>query len=267
VSLRAGVRAFPALLRVGFSEAVAYRAELLVWILTSTMPLIMLALWSSVAAEGNVGRFGPDDFTAYFLAAFVVRQLAASWTCWEINYEVRLGKLSMRLLRPVHPVVAYAAEGIAALPLRLVIALPVAWWALSSLRTNQLPQGALGWSLFAASIVGAWALTFLANVAIGSLSFFMESSIKLMDVYLAAYAVFSGYIVPLELFPASVRAAIDVMPFRYQLGLPVELLSGQHTPERAMALLGQQWVLVLVMAFISHFAWRRGIKYFEAHGG
>lgn len=267
MSVRAGVRAFPALLRVGFAEAVAYRAELLIWILTSTMPLIMLALWSSVAAEGRVGRFGQDEFTAYFLAAFVVRQLAASWTCWEINYEVRLGKLSMRLLRPVHPVVAYAAEGIAALPLRLVIAIPVAWWALSSLQADQLPRGAQGWALFALSIAGAWALTFLTNVAIGSLSFFMESSIKLMDVYLAAYAVFSGYVVPLELFPPGVRAMIDVMPFRYQLGLPVELLSGQHTPERAVALLIHQWSMVAVVALVSHFAWRRGIKHFEAFGG
>jgi ABC-2 type transport system permease protein len=267
VSIRAGVRAFPALLKVGFAEAVAYRAELLIWILTSTMPLIMLALWSSVAAEGRVGRFGQEEFTEYFLAAFVVRQLAASWTCWEINYEVRLGKLSMRLLRPVHPVVAYAAEGIAALPLRLVIAIPVAWWALSSVDSNHLPHGTQGWSLFAASVAGAWALTFLVNIAIGSLSFFMESSIKLMDVYLAAYAVFSGYVVPLELFPNGVRAIIDVMPFRYQLGLPVELLSGQHAPTQAIELLIQQWALVAVLALVSHFAWQRGIKHFEAFGG
>ncbi len=31
---------------------VAYRAEMLVWILSTTMPLIMLALWSAVAARG-----------------------------------------------------------------------------------------------------------------------------------------------------------------------------------------------------------------------
>lgn len=267
MSVRAGVRAFPALLKVGFAEAVAYRAELLIWILTSTMPLIMLALWSTVAAEGPIGRFGQRELTAYFLATFVVRQLAASWTCWEINYEVRLGKLSMRLLRPVHPVVAYAAEGIAALPLRLVIAIPVALWALSSLNADQLPRGALGWLLFAVSIAGAWALTFLVNVAIGSLSFFMESSVKLMDVYLAAYAVFSGYVVPLELFPPGLRALIDLLPFRYQLGLPVELLLGQHQPAQALTLLAQQWLMVALMAMLGAFAWKRGVAHFEAFGG
>lgn len=267
MSVRAGVRAFPALLKIGFAEAVAYRAELLIWILTSTMPLIMLALWSTVAAEGNVGRFGQAELTTYFLSTFIVRQLAASWTCWEINFEVRLGRLSMRLLRPVHPIVAYAAEGLAALPLRLAISFPIALWALISLGADHVALGVQQWLLFAVSIIGAWLLTFFVNIAIGSLSFFMESSIKLMDVYLAAYFVFSGYVVPLELFPTWLRTAIDVMPFRYQLGLPVEILCGQHDIHQTLALLSQQWLFVAFVALLSTFMWKRGVAHFEAFGG
>ena len=45
------LRALPTLLRVGVAETVAYRAEFLVWILTTTLPLVMLGLWTSVAAE------------------------------------------------------------------------------------------------------------------------------------------------------------------------------------------------------------------------
>ena len=42
--------ALPTLLRVGLSEVVAYRAEFVVWILTTNMPLVMLAIWHAVAA-------------------------------------------------------------------------------------------------------------------------------------------------------------------------------------------------------------------------
>ena len=45
-------------MRIGFAEMVAYRAEFLVWILTTNMPLVMMALWNAVAADGPVGRFG-----------------------------------------------------------------------------------------------------------------------------------------------------------------------------------------------------------------
>ncbi|NRD47887.1 ABC transporter permease, partial [Corallococcus exiguus] len=49
MSLRTALKALPTMLRIGFSEAVAYRAEMIIWVLATTMPLIMLALWSAVA--------------------------------------------------------------------------------------------------------------------------------------------------------------------------------------------------------------------------
>ena len=42
-------RAFPTLLRIGFAEAVAYRAELVIWVLTATAPLISMFIWDRVA--------------------------------------------------------------------------------------------------------------------------------------------------------------------------------------------------------------------------
>ena len=112
---RDAARALPAMLRAGFASAVAYRSEFLIWILSTNMPLVMLALWSAVARDAPVGRFGESRFRAYFLAALIVRLLTGSWVLWEMNYEVRQGTLGMRLLRPVHPFVSYAADNLAAL--------------------------------------------------------------------------------------------------------------------------------------------------------
>src|SRR5262249_46741373 len=102
MSLSATARALPALFKVGFAEAVAYRAEFLVWMFSTTMPLIMLALWSTVAREAPVGRFGQKEFVAYFLVTFIVRQLTGSWAAWQMNFEIRNGTLARRLLRPIH---------------------------------------------------------------------------------------------------------------------------------------------------------------------
>src|SRR6185312_13112060 len=98
MSVRATVRAFPTLLRIGFADAVAYRAEMIVWILATTMPLVMLALWSAVAQNQPIGRYGQPQFVAYFLCTFIVRQMASSWAFYEMNFEVRNGTLAMRLL-------------------------------------------------------------------------------------------------------------------------------------------------------------------------
>ena len=124
------LRALPTLVRVGFAESVAYRAEMLVWLLSTTMPLVMLALMTAVARDAPLGRFGQADFTAYYLAALVVRLVTGAWVIWEVNYEIRQGTLAFRLLRPLHPLVAYAAENVGAMPIRFLMVIPIATGAL-----------------------------------------------------------------------------------------------------------------------------------------
>lgn len=269
MSVRNTVRALPTLLRIGFAEAVAYRAEMLVWVLATTMPLVMLALWSAVAENAPVGRFGQPEFVAYFLATFIVRQLTGSWASWQMNFEVREGTLSARLLRPVHPLLGYAIENIAALPMRVVVSVPVALVALAWVGGRAVSHSAVAWGFFLVALFGGWLLTLLANLVIGTLSLFLESSLKVMDIYLTAYFVISGYLIPIELFPKGARALIDWLPFRYQIGFPVELMTGAYDAKlgEAALLLARQWGMAAALTAIVAYAWTRGVRRFSAYGG
>ena len=269
MSLRNSARSLPALLRVGFAEAVAYRAELLVWVLATTMPLIMLALWTAVAHDAPIGRYGEAQFIAYFLATFVVRQLTGSWAAWEMNMDVRQGTLAVRLLRPVHPLLVYAVENVAALPMQLIVALPVAVIALLTVGARELTSDPLLAIACLLSVFGGWLVTLFVNLFVGCLAFFLESSAKVMDLYLAAFFVMSGYLMPLSLFPEPVRRLGDYLPFRYQIGLPVELMTGVYDGQRdvALRLLGQQGIVIVGLAALTSFTWVRGIRRFAAYGG
>jgi ABC-2 type transport system permease protein len=246
---------------------VAYRAELVVWILSTTMPFIMLALWSAVARDGPVGRFGQAEFTTYFLATFIVRQLTGSWISWQINFEIRHGTLSARLLRPLHPAIAYAAESLSILPLRFAAALPVVVLALALGSGSALPRDSATWTVWLVAILGAWAIGFLASFSIGCLAFRIESSLKVMDVWLVLFWVASGYLVPIELFPAPARLVLDWLPFRYQIGLPVELLTSAHDPSAAAALVVRQWAWVAALLALAVLSWRSGVRRYAAYGG
>jgi ABC-2 type transport system permease protein len=261
------LRALPTLLRVGFADAVAYRAEFLVWVLSTTMPLIMLALWSAVARDAPMGRFGPAEFTAYFLVTFIVRQLVGSWVSWQLNWEIRQGTLAMRLLRPVHPMLAFAMENLAVLPLRVLVCVPVAAIGLAAVGADPLPHDPALWALAALALCGSWLMNFLASFAIGTLAFYFESSLKAMDVWMTLFFVFSGYVAPLELYPPLFRAIADVLPFRYQLGLPVELLTAGHDVPHALALLVRQWAWVAALLTGTLWLWRGGVRRFAAYGG
>jgi ABC-2 type transport system permease protein len=265
--MRRTLRAIPTLLHVGLAEAVSYRAELLVWLLSTTMPLVMLALMTAVAREGPFGRFGQAEFTAYYLAALVVRLLTGAWVIWEVNFEIRQGTLAYRLLRPIHPLVAYACENVGAMPLRFAVALPIGATAVFLAGPGHVTGDPLLLAVFPLSVLGAWLITFLAMSLIGSLAFFVESSGSLFELWLGLFGVFSGYLVPLELFPRWLAAAARVLPFRYMLAFPVEMIVGMTPRSTALGELAVQWSFVAALALAARAAWRAGLRRFAAYGG
>ncbi len=261
------LRAFPTMLRVGLAEAVAYRAEFLVWLLSTNMALVMLALWSAVAREAPVGRFGQAEFVAYYLATLVVRLMTGAWVIWEVTFEIRQGTLATRLMRPIHPLLAYAAENISAMPLRLAVSLPVAAGLLWRLGGEHLTADPLLWAVFPLSVFGAWLITFLAMSIVGALAFYADSAISLFEVWMGLFGVFSGYLVPLELFPHWLATAARFLPFRYMLAFPVEMVVGMMPRQRALLELGVQWGFVGLLGLLAAAAWRLGLRRFAAFGG
>ena len=111
------------------------------------------------------------------------------------------GTLASRLLKPIHPLLAYSAENLAAIPLRALFALPVAVIGLASGGAH-LPHGAFSFAALAAALAGAWFLSFFVMAVIGMLSFFIDSSASVFEVWLACFMLLSGYLVPLDLFPS-----------------------------------------------------------------
>jgi ABC-2 type transport system permease protein len=260
-------RAYPTLVRVGVSDLVAYRAEFLVWILTMNLPLIMMALWSAVAADGPIGRFGQAEFVAYYLAMFLVRILTGGWLVWELTMELKRGTLATRLMRPMHPLWAYSAEQLAAVPIRTLLLSPVLllfyWIAGARLPLHDPARLAI----VGASLVGAWLLLFLVMAIIGSLAAYVESALSVFDLWLSAQAILSGFLVPLELMPAWVNRLARVLPFRYLLGFPVEVLIGLEDNRAALRDLGRQWLFVAGALLLTIVAWRRALRRFAAFGG
>ncbi|RKH53216.1 ABC transporter permease, partial [Corallococcus llansteffanensis] len=85
--------------------------------------------------------------------------------------------------------------------------------------------------------------------------------------YMVLYFVCSGYMFPVEFFPPGVRTVIDALPFRYQMGLPVELMTGAHATGPALVLLAKQWGWVAGLGVVATLVWRRGLARFAAFGG
>lgn len=259
-------RACGTILRVALADAVAYRAEMLVWMLTSTMPLVALALWSEVAAEAPVGGFAQGDLVAYFLAVLVVRQLTSSWVVWEMLQDVRSGSMVRRLMKPFPPLLAYALESLAALPLRVAFALPVAALALAARGVRVAPDAAT-LAAFVSSLALAWVITFSMTAAVGALAFFIQSSAGIFDLWFGGFMLFSGYVIPVSLLPPWAAAVGRALPYRWLLAFPVEMILGRLSRAEIASGLATQAAWAVAMTALAVATFRSGLRRYAAFGG
>ena len=186
---------------------------------------------------------------------------------WELTHEIRQGTLALRLMRPVHPLIAHCAENLAAMPMRAFVVVPLAFATWHFAGPEVLSHDPVAWLLAPLMITLAWAMTFLVMATMGSLALLLESASSLFEVWLGFFTVFSGYLVPLDLFPPWARAIADVLPFRLLLSLPVETMLGRLDRGQMLEGLALQVAWTLGFLLLLRVTWRAGLKRFQSFGG
>ncbi len=254
--------ALPTLWRVALAGIVAYRAEMVIWILSATLPLVMLALWDAASIAGPLAGFGQAEFARYFTVTMIVRQLTGAWVVWELNYAVRSGSLSPQLLRPVNPLMFNLFETLAAIPWRMLVLIPMlaglVLWRPDILFVPELWR----FALFLPSVVAAFGIAWLIQALFGMLAFWFDQAMGIFSVYFAVWSFFSGYIVPMALLPDWIAAVARWLPFYGSLGAPVDILLGRANGIDVAA----QFAWVVVLGTGLSVVWTRGIRRYGAVG-
>lgn len=251
------------LLSVYYAYMVEYRAELLLWVLSGTFPLILMGVWAKAAQSGQFG-LQPVEFVRYFLAVFIVRQFTVVWVVWEFEREVIEGRLSPYLLQPIDPVwrhfFSHVAERFARLPfalmliaLFLVLYPKAAWW----------PSPANLVLAFIA-VVFSFCLRFVMQYSFALLAFWTERASALEQFWFLIYTFLSGMIAPLELFPEGLRAVLLWTPFPYMIYFPASLIMSHpvSVPQGFAAML--LWFTLFLG--INRWLWRQGLKQYSGMG-
>ncbi|NJK40645.1 MAG: multidrug ABC transporter permease [Acaryochloridaceae cyanobacterium SU_2_1] len=250
-------------LRVYYAYMVEYRAELLLWVLANSLPLIMLGAWTEAAQDGQLS-LSPLELARYFIAVFLVRQFTIVWVIWEFEKEVVEGRLSPRLLQPIDPVwhhvAGHLAERLARLPFTA---------ALVGLCFLLYPQ-ALWWPGFSRLILGglatalAFILRFILQYTFAMFAFWIERATALEQLWLLFYLFLSGLIAPLDFFPEAVREIVLWTPFPYMIYFPASLLMGLPTNLGHGFLIMGAWCLLGLV--LNRWLWRRGLKHYSGMG-
>ncbi|MBW4690685.1 MAG: ABC-2 family transporter protein [Lyngbya sp. HA4199-MV5] len=248
---------------VYYAYMVEYRAELLLWVLSGSLPIILMGIWMQAATTGNFG-LTPVDFARYFLAAFIVRQFTVVWVVWEFEREIVEGKLSFRLLQPLDPAWHYFfshfAERFARLPFAFGLIALFFWLYPQSFWFPSLG----GLLLFLLTAMCAFALRFLMQYTLSMFAFWTERASALEQFWFLFYLFLSGMVAPLEVYPPQMRAIVLWTPFPYLIHFPASLLVGLpvNLGQGLLVMLG--WTTIFFAIY--RWLWHKGLKQYSGMG-
>lgn len=243
-----------------------YRASAFIWMLTNVMPLVMLAVWFSLSEGGPISGYTQGDFVSYYLLLTFVRQIASAWVIWHLDYEIRHGDLSAKLLHPIDPLHEYISDHLADKFLRLYILIPLAFLAWLIFPGIHYDVTLVTLPLMLIALAVGWVITFLSQYCFGLLAFWVSESITLNEIWFATSLMLGGIIAPLDLFPAQIKDVASYLPFRFMLSFPVEIVLGRLSSADLVTGLVTMLFWLLVAVVFYRWLWNRGIRQFSAFG-
>ncbi len=269
--MRQFARAFRALLRAEIATMLQYRGEIILWSTWGLVnPLVLYAIYKA-GAQGNANQqmagLTVGQIAAYFFSIMIVGHLTAAWDTHEMGYNVRTGRMSPLLLRPMLPMWKSMAGNIAYKVCTLAFVGPM-WILVAYLIKPEFHATGWQFALGLLAVLLATLMNYFLTYAVALIAFWTTKLDAVGEVYFGLSMFIGGRLAPLEALPGPIRAFAEVMPFQYMAYFPVQLLMGRVTSiQHALNGLAMQvvWLIASVIAF--RLFWAAAVKRYTAVSG
>jgi ABC-2 type transport system permease protein len=228
---------------------------------------LLKVVWTSIYADrGTVAGTDLGTLVTYLTIANL--QIWVVWpeTTWFLQRKVREGKIAQDLARPVGLMGQLLAHQVGSslvfLPLAIA-ALPVAFFV-GGLQAPPSVEAAI---LYLASVLLAYAVVTWMGLLMGMIAFWTLETSGIQAIYRFANLFFAGGLVPLWLFPQTVRTVAELLPFQTQANIPVSIYVGRLAGADALRGLGVQAVWVVILGLLVRVMWGRAMRKVVIQGG
>ena len=259
-----------ATLKAHFRIIFTYRGMMIIQaIRLILLPMVLAAAWLSIEKTAE-NPYSDSDYLLYYLLVPVILNLTDSRLVFRFPLAVRDGSLSRELLKPFPPLSGYALESIANNLIQLIYLLPftiiAGYLVKDRLLLNHLSLQLL---LFAAVAVTLGGLVRMLISGSISLTGFWLEDVTTLNLILngGIWALLGGMIVPVATFPEHIRKFAELLPYRYMLSFPIEILTGRLSTAEIWQGFGVIAVWSGIFALSMRFIWKRGLKVYSAYGG
>lgn len=256
-----------ALIRMSLIDAFEYRGDILIFTFSyCAQPVVYLSVWLAVASSSSTLSMSSSELSQYYIWLIVVQIWVSAWASPFIASAIRLGKLSPFLLKPTSYFHFQIGNNIGEKILKTAMILPIVFILAATLHPLWPNLSFAGWIIFTLSWILAAIIYFEVDMCVGLIAFWFEESSAIDDVYNVFHSIFSGILIPLILMPTWVRSLAIVLPFRYEVSLPLEILLRKLTFWEQNTALLIQVVWAVALYGLARALWVKGIVRYSAAG-
>lgn len=251
-----------------WSTNIYYRGDVFIWTLTETItPLIALAIWFTLATQGNTAT-SPRDTLTYYILAMLVMTATASWVSYFLTQAILDGQIIKYLTRPFSAFWEQITDNIIVKSLRLAIPIPVViiififfpeWFSPSIYESVRIVLAILSIALGAV-------IAFVVDSILATLAFWLEDVHQIIGYHYLLWTIGTGVLIPYIFLPQTIKIILSFLPYRYIVSAPIEILvsSSSNTPATTLIMIQIAWIIGLTV--VLKVLWKRGLRRYAIPG-
>lgn len=258
---------------LGWQDALVYRLNAVIWVWYSVLPAITLMwVWQAAyQARGQhaIGGFDLLGMMTYYLFVTAFSIVITPHPEYDTAQQIKDGKITQFIVKPIGYFGYRLAQETAYQTVKTTMLLPAMGLMICLFRADlRLPTltGAQ-WSLFLLSSLLAYLILSQLKFLLGISAFWIVEPGGFLEIWNTLVAVMAGRLLPITLLPGWLQSLGTVLPFASLYAFPMRLLLAHATSEEIKLGLTRQLLWLTFLTFVVRWAWRRGLRDYEAYGG
>lgn len=227
---------------------------------------IFFQLWSVTydgVGEPQIAGYTFEQMIWYLAVAESVI-LASPKLNAKVEAEVKNGDIAYQLIRPASYLLMHYGSYMGEASVRVIVNLALGS-ALAFLWFGWSPPG-INVPLCLLVMVGAFTVNFLLTMLLSLCAFWVEETRGLDFVYNKLLFTIGGMLLPMEMFPGSLRAVGEWLPFQAVAYFTAKTAVHADVSE-AIRMMAIQWGWAALLACAAAFVYGKGVRKLNVNGG
>jgi len=264
------IRKYSAVLKINWIQALEYRANALVGVIAIISGLfIEYQIWSLIFKSQDlthVNGFSFYELMVFIFLSIIVGQLKSSWhTSGEMIEGIRTGDINKFLIRPISYFWYHFMMFIGVNSLYYTV-YSIILFILIALFPGMIFEAPINFIGFIFALIVSIFLSYSIYYIMICLAFWFGEVRSIVVAYNLIMLVLAGQYIPIRLFPDSIIQIMELTPFIYLVDFPVSIATGRIPIDMWLINFFYSVIWCLIIWFVGHLVYSRGIRKYEAYG-